>query len=185
MSVVAVLSQTPGRGWRWSTEDTGVTIHEGVVYHATSALAEAEAEALLGSDWPGTPSEGFATISDAEGEGWHYVGESGEPAFGTDWSNVGSPWPALAFRMRQPGIVDLVGAVTAGASATNALFTLPEGYRPNEQAFMPHIRQRSGTKSGQLTVVNDSGNVEITDSDDSGDYNYIAGSFFIDTAAPL
>lgn len=185
MSVVAVLSQTPGRGWRWSTEDTGVTIHEGVVYHATSALAEAEAEALLGSDWPGTPSEGFATISDAEGDGWHYVGESGEPAFGTDWSNVGSPWPALAFRMRQPGIVDVVGSITAASTTAADVFTLPEGYRPTEQCFMPLIRNRSGVKSGQLAIVNDTGGVNFSDSGNSGDVNYIAGSFFIDTAAPL
>ena len=117
-------------------------------------------------------------------EDWHYVGEAGEPAFGTDWTNVGTPWPAMAFRHREAGVVDLIGTVEAGATAAGTLFTLPVGYRPNEQAYMPMILQRSAVKSGQLLVINDNGAVEPTDSSTTGDTVYIAGCFFIDTAAP-
>ena len=118
-------------------------------------------------------------------EDWIYVGSGGSaPAFGTDWTNVGTPWPALAFRQREAGVVDIIGTVTAGVTAASALFTLPVEYRPNEQTFMPFIRQRSAVKSGQLLVVSASGDVAPQDSITSGDIDYIAGSFFIDTAAP-
>ena len=116
-------------------------------------------------------------------EDWHYVGATDEPTFGTDWTNVGTPWPAMAFRQREAGVVDIIGTLNVGASASGPVFELPIGYRPSEQAFMPYIRQRSGTKSGQLLVVNDAGEVRPNDVV-SGDYAYIAGSFFIDTAAP-
>ncbi len=118
-------------------------------------------------------------------EDWIYVGSGGSaPAFGTDWTNGGSPWPALAFRHREAGVVDIIGVVSAGAgSSAAALFTLPTGYRPVDQAFMPFIRNRSSVKSGQLLIVNDTGAVVPADST-SGDFVYISGSFFLDTAAP-
>jgi hypothetical protein len=116
---------------------------------------------------------------------WIYVGSGGSaPAFGTDWTNVGTPWPALAFRHREAGAVDIIGTVEAGVSASGTLFTLPVGYRPNEQAVMPIIRQRSSTQSGQLLIISDSGGVEAADSGEPSDIVYIAGSFFLDTAAP-
>lgn len=117
-------------------------------------------------------------------EDWHYVGATDEPAFGTDWSNVGSPWPALAFRHREAGVVDIIGVVEAGAVTTGEVFTLPSAYRPNEETFMPMIRERSSVKSGQLLTINDTGQVVAVDSGISGDFNFISGSFFIDTAAP-
>lgn len=118
------------------------------------------------------------------GEDWHYVGETDEPAFGTDWGNVGSPWPAMAYRLRQVGVVDLVGTVEALALTSAVIFTLPAEYRPNEQAFMPMIQQRSGVKTGQLLVVNTAGDVLPSDSGASGDVVYVSGSFFLDSAAP-
>lgn len=70
--------------------------------------------------WPG--------VSYGRGEDWHYVGESGEPAFENDWANV-STLPKLAFRLRASGIVDIQGTIENGTSFT--VFTLPEGYRPS------------------------------------------------------
>ena len=62
------------------------------------------------------------------GEPWHYVGEAGEPAFENGWENVPGD-TNLAFRIREPGVVDLHGAVQSGTPGA-AIFTLPEGYRP-------------------------------------------------------
>lgn len=181
----AHVDETPGRGWRWSTQDAGVVIEQGLAYYATADAAEAAAVSAIGTNWPGTPTEGFASVDDAEAAGWHYVGSGGtEPAFGTDWDNVGTPWPAMAYRVREAGVVDLVGTVEAVALTSAVIFTLPAGYRPNEQAFMPMIRQRSGTKSGQLLVVNTGGDVLPSDSGASGDVIYVSGSFFIENAAP-
>ena len=62
------------------------------------------------------------------GEPWHYVGEAGEPAFENGWENVPGD-TNLAFRIREPGVVDLHGVVQSGTPGA-AIFTLPEGYRP-------------------------------------------------------
>lgn len=116
-------------------------------------------------------------------EDWHYVGEAGEPAFGTDWTNVGTPWPAMAYRLREAGVVDIVGTVAAGATPAAIVFTLPAEYQPNEQAFMPFVIQLAGVKSGGLLVVNNTGDVIPQDFAPTA-YAYIYGSFFLDTAAP-
>ena len=75
--------------------------------------------------WPG--------LSYGRGEDWHYVGEAGEPAFATGWSNsTGNP--KLAFRIRESGVVDVAGVVDA-SSAGATVFTFPEGYRPDNTAY--------------------------------------------------
>lgn len=85
----------------------------------------------------GPTTSGLAAL--IEGEGWHYVGEAGEPAFENSWANVGtSGIPKLAFRIREAGIVDIQGTVTGGSS-TNRIFTLPEGYRPAYQSYVPIV----------------------------------------------
>lgn len=196
VAVTGVLAQTPGRGWRWRTEDTGVVIDQGAAYFSSSALAEADAVRALGSGWPGTPTEDFDTVSDAEEDGWHYVGSGGsEPAFATydddanpatdevpAWANAGTPWPAMAFRLREAGIVDIVGVVEV-VGTTTTIFTLPADYRPNEQAFVPFVRSRSAVNSGQLLAISSAGTVNALDSA-AGDAVYISGSFFLNTAAP-
>lgn len=134
MTVEAVVAQTPGKGWRWRTEDTGTIIDQGLAYHATSAAAADDAVRAIGTNWPGSPTEVFDTISDAEEDGWHYVGATGEPAFGTDWANATSD-RHLAFRIREAGVVDVQGVIentnAPGAPSTATVFVLPEGYRPS------------------------------------------------------
>lgn len=113
-------------------------------------------------------------------EDWHYVGDTDEPAFATGWSNVSSSFPALAFRLREAGVVDIVGAVTTNGTGS-ALFTLPVGYRPasSTMAIVPYIRQRSAVKSGQLLTITDAGIVTPTDGGVASDINYIGGSYFL------
>jgi hypothetical protein len=70
-------------------------------------------------------------------EDWRYVGDTGEPAFGTDWGNSLSD-QNLAFRIRETGIVDIQGSIENTASpsvpSTSVVFTLPVGYRPSAKA---------------------------------------------------
>lgn len=73
--------------------------------------------------WPG--------VSYGRGEGWHYVGGAGEPAFEDSWANVTAA-TALAFRIREAGIVDVFGFVDhAGNGNSIPITTLPDGYRPS------------------------------------------------------
>ena len=117
-------------------------------------------------------------------ENWIVVGSGGSaPAFATGWDNASATYyPKMAFRLRETGIVDLVGCVDTDGT-TAYIFTLPAGYRPLDAlGIMPYTQQRSGAKSGQLLVVDDIGRVFPTDGDLSGDTNYISGSFFLDSA---
>lgn len=71
-------------------------------------------------------------------EVWHYVGNSGQPAFGTGWSNRGSPFVTLAFRkVASPANeVEIRGWCAVAAVADTTVFTLPTGYSPaSEQSI--------------------------------------------------
>ena len=69
------------------------------------------------------------------GEDAHIVGATGEPPFQNTWHNFGSTFSVAGFFKDGLGFVHLKGTIT-GTSGTTA-FTLPEGYRPTEDLFLP------------------------------------------------
>ena len=117
------------------------------------------------------------------GEDWHYVGDTGEPAFSDGWSNVGSPWPSMAFRMRAGGVVDLVAVITTSATF-EVVFTIPAAYRPlgSRRVPIPYTRSRSGTLSARMGDIELSGVLTATGADTVGDIVYINTSYFIGNA---
>lgn len=124
--------------------------------------------------WPG--------LSYGRGEPWHYVGESGEPAFENGWVNI-SGQPAAAFRIREAGVVDVYFTVQSGISAE--IFTLPEGYRPS--ALTPLVASAvaftppADPESVQVSVDTD-GTVFLT-TFTVGDIAGCSGFFFLDPPA--
>lgn len=64
-------------------------------------------------------------------EGFHFVGTAGEPAFQNSWVNFASGHHNAGFYKDPDGVVYLVGLVKNGA-ATSTMFTLPAGYRPDQ-----------------------------------------------------
>lgn len=62
-------------------------------------------------------------------EEWHYIGETGEPAFLNSWDNAGFGLTSMAFR-REGGRIGIAGVVTGGA-AGSVITTLPLAYRPS------------------------------------------------------
>lgn len=84
----------------------------------------------------GISTAGLAAL--IEGEGWHYVGETGEPAFANNWDNATSD-RHLAFRIRESGIVDIQGYIENGdvpsPPSTSAIFTLPSDYYPSGNTY--------------------------------------------------
>jgi hypothetical protein len=67
------------------------------------------------------------------GLAWNYVGAAGQPGFDPGWSNRGSGWAQLAFRLTDDRTVWIKGWV-ANSNVTNVrLFTLPSGYMPASQ----------------------------------------------------
>jgi hypothetical protein len=65
---------------------------------------------------------------------WHQVGTTGEPSFGTNWSNYGGGFYPLQFA-RHPleQVLLLRGAVACSSLVDARICTLPAGYRPAVQ----------------------------------------------------
>jgi hypothetical protein len=69
-------------------------------------------------------------------EAFHLVGTAGEPPFQNGWQNFGSGYSEAGFFKDALGVVHLKGTIYGGTNGTTA-FTLPEGYRPAENLYMP------------------------------------------------
>ena len=110
-------------------------------------------------------------------EGWHYVGESGEPAFQNSWANV-SGSVKMAFRIRESGVVDIQGTVAPGSSA--GVFILPDGYRPSVAVSIPVAYESSGLLVG-LMNIGTNGTVQMPGA--SGTYYFVNDQFFLDPPA--
>lgn len=161
-------------------------LEQGLAYFSSSSLAEADAVRALGTNWPGTPSEDFDTVSDAEEDGWHYVGETDEPAFLNSWANTtGSDYPAMAFRIREAGVVDIQGVVTAPGTFAS-IFVLPAAYRPTTLATIPVAYRSGGIFYGSVVTVETNGAIRVAAGTTTGDVTFVSGQFFITgpTATP-
>lgn len=131
------------------------------------------------------------------GEDWHYVGESGEPAFGASWSNAASD-RNLAFRIRETGIVDIQGYVENTDAPTapliNTFFTLPVGYWPAADTFQGTVTIKTdafGTDGYVVSPLNvtSAGEVAVAGIDNDpvisgayvgvAQYVWINGQFFL------
>lgn len=66
-------------------------------------------------------------------EDWHEIGATGEPAFQNSWVNASGRTTKF---YKQLDRVYIEGSVTTG---TGVAFTLPEGYRPDEQLSYTNI----------------------------------------------
>ncbi len=126
--------------------------------------------------WPG--------LSYGRGEDWHYVGEAGEPAFEADFSNAGSGIADLAFRLREAGVVDVIGVIDRNSFTPTVVCTFPEGYRPatGTSGFFAAIYVRSAVQYPVLAQINDSGALTVGDTT-TGDRIYLNGSFFLNPAS--
>lgn len=103
--------------------------------HATSAAPSGAAGGALTGSYP---NPGLAPI-----EAWHEVGTAGEPTFQNGWSNF-SGYSTLAFAKDSAGFVHLKGTITGG-SFTVPVFTLPAGYRPEQNLAVGVAIQRDAT----------------------------------------
>lgn len=102
--------------------------------------------------WPG--------VSYGRGEDWHYVGDTGEPAFENSWVNNSAISANLAFRIRESDILDIQGAVKNGTD--NTVFTLPAGYRPSGNVSIPcTIYDSGGTHQAGLLTIDTGGVVKV------------------------
>ena len=114
-------------------------------------------------------------------EDWHYVGDTGEPAFQNSWGNSGAT-QQLGFRIRETGIVDIQGDISGG-TALAVIFTLPVGYRPSANAFYSTTGYVSGGADEYLAAtvnVTTAGYVNLSHrSTTPPDRFFISAQFFL------
>jgi hypothetical protein len=103
----------------------------------------------------GKPPSAYATSTS---EAYHEVGAAGEPAFENGWTNLNAGFSTAAFFIDSEGLVHLKGTLTAAAGGSVA-FTLPEGYRPSKNLFLPMAA--IGPVAGNL-IINSTGGVVPT-----------------------
>jgi hypothetical protein len=71
----------------------------------------------------------------ATSEPYHEVGTAGEPGFQSGWPNASSVFSSAAFYRDPLGVVHLKGFIQG--SSVSLAFTLPPGYRPSKDLFLP------------------------------------------------
>lgn len=141
--------------------------------------------------WPG--------LSYGRGEDWHYVGDTGEPAFVTGWVNAASD-RNLAFRIRESRVVDVQGYMenddAPSEPGSAEFFTLPVGYRPSSDTFHGSavLGVAGGSTFGYTSVpmnITSTGAVQLNETDMTGQfgagayiqYVWVQGQFFLDPAS--
>lgn len=88
------------------------------------------------------------SISQAIERGFDQISRSFNPAMGQEgwtnptltnsWANFGAGYAAAGYMKDRLGFVHLKGLVKTGTSG-NSIFTLPVGYRPAENHYMPGL----------------------------------------------
>ena len=94
------------------------------------------------------------------------MGAAGEPAFQNGWSNFGAPYDGAGFYKDALGRVWLRGLIKGGTAGAVAAFTLPAGYRPSAQKFLPSV---GGGNAAATLIVTPTGEVRVN----SGTNTYI------------
>lgn len=82
----------------------------------------------------------------------HLIGAAGEPAFQNEWSNYGTSYSSAGFYKDPSGIVHLQGTMN-DTTDNSVAFTLPAGYRPGEDLYMPAAGD--GPVAANLVVQSD------------------------------
>lgn len=68
------------------------------------------------------------------------------------WVPVGSPWGTPGFRLTSAGTVIFRGSIKSGA-LNGPVFTLPAGYRPGGDCFLPLASNTNGSFIGAVKIT--------------------------------
>jgi hypothetical protein len=95
---------------------------------------------------------------------WLLIGGAGQPSFQNSWVNFGGAFPSARFRKNAEGRVTLSGVVKKSGSwsVPETIFTLPTGFRPDEQLMMGvKCRGATGDENQGRLDIQTGGNVVI------------------------
>ena len=120
-----------------------------------------------------------ATAALIEGEDWHYVDGTDEPAFANSWDN--SPgFTKVSFRFHGLGRVEMLG-VAANGTPGATVFTLPSGYRPATSITLPTVgivQSKSTTYVPAIVTISAAGDVQVIAEPDDPDFVWLDLDFY-------
>lgn len=161
---------------------------DGTVFnrHNTVVAAHGNATDTAGAAW-------LSATGNAGGTGYFFVSADGgtfyldtnadfflspsSPTLGSNWSNhSGRNLSARTFA----NVVEIIGAIDAGASPSTTLATLATAYRPTSAREMYINRVSGGSSSSRLVTVNTNGTIVATDwTPLAGDVVYFQIMYFL------
>jgi hypothetical protein len=115
-------------------------------------------------------------------EPWHLIGAAGEPVFTADWVEMSIPGHPVAFRKDANGQVFLKGEahpVSGTWKGNKTVFTLPPGYRPPTDIFLPAFGLQVSLP-GQLLIDATGEVIPLGNADQSQEVSFDGVSFFVD-----
>ena len=113
-------------------------------------------------------------------DSWHYVGDSGEPAFLNDWENAGLSWTQnMRFKKDMAGNVHIQGQIKNGTDYD--VFQLPAGYVNSTDISIPIYGRDPSTGDPAIGYAliygtprgNDAGMVRVINYNNSGQSIFI------------
>lgn len=123
---------------------------------------------------PGPTTTGVLAL--LQGEGWQFV----PPVDLQNGWGVVTPPGQLFYRYREPGFVDIIGVVDGGTPGS-VIATLPEGYRPGSDVFIPVVGDTTagGTTASSAGILwlRSSGDLEGDRRPTQHAYINISGTF--------
>lgn len=107
-------------------------------------------------------------------DGWHQVGDAGQPGFENGWRNYGQGYSPARYRLDASGFVHLDGVVANDAAPVDAtIFTLPAGFRPRQQMDLPCAHNRLESYEMGSLLVHTDGRVVLDTHTAGAAYGYV------------
>lgn len=94
---------------------------------------------------------------------WTQVGAPGAPAFQNDWENTYTTIQLLSYGIDSQGFLHINGAIddTSPMTTSQAVFTLPEGYRPATMQYIGAIGVSGVSYVPIMVTITTIGNVLV------------------------
>lgn len=129
--------------------------------HAATATSATNATTLDG--------RGASSFAAAKAEPLRVIGAAGQPPFNTGWKEADEGTPVF---WKDPfGAVYLQGQVERSSGSESVIFTLPPGFRPDDNLFFSTYPS-GGTGTASIAVLED-GEVELFNLEEPSDDNFV------------
>jgi hypothetical protein len=182
-------------GYRPNSANKGFSCPDGVTTEQVTIYQNGNVEVANGRSYVFLDSIEFDTESVLQTasltaqpiEGWHVVGDPGEPQYLNNWGSQDSIRSLAAFRKMPDGTVRLRGVAKSNAnqSGQTLMFTLPAGYRPGREEWFTCYGVVGGTPGYTKVEINAAGGINVAGTATNGQNVSLDGISFMAEDVPV